>query len=216
MSRERRADHVSAVRHALRRSRGPGVPSSVPVACALGRLRCPYCAYEVPAPTALTRALERALGRLTGRRRLADASTSIEEVLERLWTLARAGIRARPALGGRGVRLRCRPRRRRSDAPRLGRGPRRIALELTAAGDERAPAVIRRHRLAERLLFDVIHVDAVAMEAGACELEHAHVLSDEATDRSAPSSAIRRPARTTGRFRAAAAARSSAPRCGRW
>ena len=60
---------------------------------------------------------------------------------------------------------------------------RQSRLEFTPAGERRAAGVIRRHRLAERLLGDVIHVDSAAMEAGACELEHSHILSDEATDR---------------------------------
>ncbi len=106
----------------------------------------------------------------------------LEEVLERLWTLGEQGLRARPALAGEAFDFDVAP----AVADATVRGlvaVRGGALELTATGTERARAVIRRHRLAERLLFDVIQVDAVAMEAGACELEHTHVLSDDATDR---------------------------------
>lgn len=105
-----------------------------------------------------------------------------EEVLERLWTLREQGIAARPGLEGEpfdfdAQRAAAAARQRGWTVVRDGR------LELTRAGEARAAGVIRRHRLAERLLFDVIQVDAAAMEAGACELEHTHVLSEEATDR---------------------------------
>lgn len=43
---------------------------------------------------------------------------------------------------------------------------------LTAAGREEARKIIRRHRLAERLLFDVLDVGEEDMEASACEFEH--------------------------------------------
>lgn len=106
----------------------------------------------------------------------------IEEVLERLWTLREQGSAAAPDLGSHGFDF--------DPTPALVEATRRGwvsgqngRLELTAAGDKRGAAVMRRHRLAERLLFDVIRVDDAAMEAGACELEHTHILSEEATDR---------------------------------
>lgn len=106
----------------------------------------------------------------------------VEEVLERLWTLREQGVTAPPDLAGETFDID--PAAAVADACRRGWvAVRDDHLELTAAGEERAAGVIRRHRLAERLLFDVIRVDAVAMEAGACELEHTHVLSEEATDR---------------------------------
>jgi DtxR family Mn-dependent transcriptional regulator len=106
----------------------------------------------------------------------------IEEVLEHLWTERERGHTARPDLDG--LQFDFEPDVVLAEAERRGW----IALyadrlELTTLGDTRAAGVIRRHRLAERLLFDVIHVDSVAMEAGACELEHSHILSEEATDR---------------------------------
>jgi len=104
----------------------------------------------------------------------------IEEVLERLWTLREQGITAPPDLDGFefdiGAVLAEAGRRK-----WVAIYPERV--ELTPTGDTRAAGVIRRHRLAERLLFDVIHVDSASMEAGACELEHSHILSEEATDR---------------------------------
>ncbi len=106
----------------------------------------------------------------------------VEEILERLWCLREQGVAASADLGGQ--RFDFAPEAAAREAARRGwvnrRGDR---LELSAAGETRAAGVIRRHRLAERLLFDVIRVDADSMEAGACELEHSHVLSDEATER---------------------------------
>lgn len=106
----------------------------------------------------------------------------IEEVLERLWTLREQNRSAREDLAGEPLEFA--PHAALAEARRrnwVTAGPR--GLELTPAGNERAAGVIRRHRLAERLLFDVIQVDSVSMEAGACELEHSHILSDEATER---------------------------------
>jgi DtxR family Mn-dependent transcriptional regulator len=106
----------------------------------------------------------------------------IEEILERLWSAREQGAALSRGLEGERFEF---------DAPAAVAAAERRGwvvadagrLLLTRAGDERAAGVMRRHRLAERLLFDVIHVDSAAMEAGACELEHAHILSEEATDR---------------------------------
>ncbi len=43
---------------------------------------------------------------------------------------------------------------------------------LTREGKERAAGVIRRHRLAERLLVDVLNMPMHQVEEGACEFEH--------------------------------------------
>jgi DtxR family transcriptional regulator, Mn-dependent transcriptional regulator len=53
-------------------------------------------------------------------------------------------------------------------------------LQLTDAGFSRAQRIVRSHRLAERLLADVLHMDADAVEKGACEFEH--VLAEEITE----------------------------------
>ncbi len=53
-------------------------------------------------------------------------------------------------------------------------------LTLTAAGEERARGVVRRHRLAERLFRDLLDLSEGAAESQACEFEH--ILSPEATD----------------------------------
>ena len=111
-----------------------------------------------------------------------ETQEHVEEVLERLWTSREQNLAARPDLAGEPFGFE--PQAVIEDARRrgwvvLGRD----GLELTPEGERRAAGIIRRHRLAERLLFDVIHLDNATMEAGACELEHSHILSEEATDR---------------------------------
>lgn len=51
------------------------------------------------------------------------------------------------------------------------------SLELTEAGEARAVAVMRKHRLAERLLTDVLKLDISLVHQEACRWEH--VMSDE-------------------------------------
>jgi DtxR family Mn-dependent transcriptional regulator len=54
------------------------------------------------------------------------------------------------------------------------------SVALTDDGERRARAVVRRHRLAERLFRDLLDLAEGAMESQACEFEH--ILSAEATD----------------------------------
>jgi len=53
-------------------------------------------------------------------------------------------------------------------------------VKLTPAGEARARAIIRRHRLAERLLADLFEMEEASIEATACQFEH--ILSPEVTD----------------------------------
>jgi DtxR family Mn-dependent transcriptional regulator len=53
-------------------------------------------------------------------------------------------------------------------------------LQLTPAGEDAARQVIRRHRLAERLLHDILHMSVEATEESACEFEH--MLADQVTE----------------------------------
>ena len=111
-----------------------------------------------------------------------EAEKQIEEVLEHLWTLREQGGTASPKLSAEPFDFD--PAAALAEARRRGWvGVSGGDLHLTSGGEQRAAGIIRRHRLAERLLFDVIHVDSETMEAGACELEHSHILSEEATDR---------------------------------
>ena len=51
------------------------------------------------------------------------------------------------------------------------------SLSLTEEGRRRATAVMRKHRLAERLLTDVLKMDLAQVHAAACRWEH--VMSEE-------------------------------------
>ncbi len=82
------------------------------------------------------------------------------------------------------------------DRPSLGRRRRRRALEealaqglveeegsqvsLTSRGRERSRDIVRRHRLAERLLEDVLDLESAEVESTACRFEH--LLSAEAAN----------------------------------
>ncbi|PTD93468.1 transcriptional regulator [archaeon SCG-AAA382B04] len=54
-------------------------------------------------------------------------------------------------------------------------------LELTNKGEEAARNIVRRHRLAERLMFDVLSMTEDEIERPACEWEH--LLSEGVADR---------------------------------
>src|SRR5205085_1521842 len=57
-----------------------------------------------------------------------------------------------------------------------------MIVEFTERGRQRAADVIRRHRLAERLFTETLHIeDETEIEQQACKFEH--ILSPEATDR---------------------------------
>ena len=62
-------------------------------------------------------------------------------------------------------------------------------IALTVEGKSKAQPIIRRHRLAERLLVDVLGMTFEAMEESACEYEH--TLAPGLPRRSAPCSATR-------------------------
>lgn len=51
------------------------------------------------------------------------------------------------------------------------------AVKLTVVGEARAKDIIRRQRLAERLLIDVLEIGRKEMDSSACEIEH--ILSKE-------------------------------------
>lgn len=54
------------------------------------------------------------------------------------------------------------------------------SIELSAEGEKLAEAAIRRHRLAERLLTEVLALDEESVEKNACSFEH--TLTPEVTD----------------------------------
>jgi DtxR family Mn-dependent transcriptional regulator len=108
-----------------------------------------------------------------------DHSHALEEALEGLWSarelgqerLADVQKHAKIALGPELV------------AELTGRGLVRAEgdrLLLTPDGDAAARQVIRRHRLAERLLHDILNMSVEATEESACEFEH--MLADQVTE----------------------------------
>ncbi|MDP3790425.1 MAG: iron dependent repressor, metal binding and dimerization domain protein [Candidatus Omnitrophota bacterium] len=52
---------------------------------------------------------------------------------------------------------------------------------MTEEGAILARDIVRRHRLAETLLFNILHMDRIRINKDACELEH--ILTQEATDK---------------------------------
>ncbi|WP_457555889.1 metal-dependent transcriptional regulator [Candidatus Pyrohabitans sp.] len=103
----------------------------------------------------------------------------IEELLEEIWTLKEEGRSSLSAL----LEF-----TKDEDAERLlrhmaERGLVELAddrVELTQEGEVIAREVVRRHRLAERLLSDVLDVSEQLAESHACEFEH--LLSPEVTE----------------------------------
>ncbi len=103
----------------------------------------------------------------------------VEEYLEAIWELEEEGtqvIQARLAehLGHSAPTVSETVRRLRSDGYVKADG--RI-LELTEAGRARAESVVRKHRLAERFLLEVIGIPWHRTHIEACRWEH--VMSDE-------------------------------------
>jgi DtxR family Mn-dependent transcriptional regulator len=97
---------------------------------------------------------------------------AIEEVLEALWTGIERGSTRREDLSPladvdiedellRELEAR--------DLIEVGRDG---ALEFTTEGESRARGIIRRHRLAERLVHDILAMPMSEVEANACEFEH--------------------------------------------
>jgi len=61
-------------------------------------------------------------------------------------------------------------------------GAQNLTVDFTPRGEQRAANVIRRHRLAERLFMETLHIENEAeVEQQACKFEH--ILSFEATDK---------------------------------
>ncbi len=98
----------------------------------------------------------------------------IEEVLEAVWTAEEAGNPAYEEVAHRcHISIDEEMIRELESQGHLER--REGTLVLTEQGRTRAAAVIRRHRLAERLLTDVLNMNVEQAEASACEYEHALV-----------------------------------------
>jgi DtxR family Mn-dependent transcriptional regulator len=99
----------------------------------------------------------------------------VEEILELIWVLREEGIRSRAQL------TEAAPSRSGETDPacvldelvrRALLAPDGDTLTLSATGEAAAGTVVRRHRLAERLLHDVLDMDEVTTARDACRLEH--------------------------------------------
>jgi len=108
----------------------------------------------------------------------------LEEYLEAIHELEEEGsspvIQARLAerVGHSGASVSAMVRRLRTDGYLAGKGR---SLTLTAKGRARAESVVRKHRLAERLLTDIIGLPWHKAHVEACRWEH--VMSDEVEER---------------------------------
>ncbi len=115
---------------------------------------------------------------------MSDLIDTTEMYLRTIYELAEEGIiplRARIAerLGHSGPTVSQTVSRMERDGLLVISGDRH--LELTAAGSDKAMRVMRKHRLAERLLTDVIGLDWEFVHEEACRWEH--VMSDRVEER---------------------------------
>ncbi len=102
-----------------------------------------------------------------------------DEILELLWTLREEGRSTRSQLLVRTEEEA--PEEILSDLAAQGLAEcAGEELRLTRAGDERARAIIRRHRLAEVLLHNLFELDHSQIETSACKFEH--ILTTPVTD----------------------------------
>ncbi|MFB6214829.1 MAG: metal-dependent transcriptional regulator [Candidatus Bipolaricaulia bacterium] len=99
-----------------------------------------------------------------------------EEILEILWlareegrTIDREGVKEILDRSAEDVDEIIRELKKRGSIGSDGNG----GIELTDRGEVRSRKVVRRHRLAERLLNDVLEMDPASIEGPACQFEHA-------------------------------------------
>ncbi len=98
-----------------------------------------------------------------------ELSESAEEILSDLWAAKADGRPVRPRAGAAEART----------GPSVGElvalgllEDREGSLALTEAGEREAAAIVRRERLAERLLADVLNVGESQVSETACRFEH--------------------------------------------
>ncbi len=102
-----------------------------------------------------------------------------DEILELVWTLREEGRVTRPQLLQRTDEDQ--PDRLLDELTAAGlvedRGE---DIRLTRAGEDRARGIIRRHRLAEVLLYNLFDLDNTQIESSACKFEH--ILTQQVTE----------------------------------
>jgi DtxR family Mn-dependent transcriptional regulator len=107
---------------------------------------------------------------------------AVDELLEFIWSQRERGVNSIKELIGIEEVAEAKADARTLEAMQ-GDGLVRIsgdAVSLTPDGERLAEAAIRRHRLAERLLTEVLSLDASSVEKNACSFEH--TLTPEVTD----------------------------------
>ncbi len=104
---------------------------------------------------------------------------TVEEVLETIWTLNEQGKNTRQDIikSSEETGVQAALRRMEGDGLITQRG---LDLFLTKRGERLAEEIVRRHRLAERLLKDLLQLDEEEYEKMACEFEH--ILNPTVTD----------------------------------
>ncbi len=102
-----------------------------------------------------------------------------DEILELVWTLREEGRATRSQLLQRTEEDQ--PDRILDELATLGLvEAREDEVRLTRAGEERARGIIRRHRLAEVLLYNLFDLDNTQIESSACKFEH--ILTQQVTE----------------------------------
>ena len=103
----------------------------------------------------------------------------IEEILELIWTMREEGIYSKKMLLE--ITNEKQPEKLLSEMQKKDLiSQKNDSMYLTQAGEKYAEAIIRRHRLAERLFKDVFKMDEETLEKEACTWEH--MLSEDVTD----------------------------------
>ena len=103
----------------------------------------------------------------------------IEEILELIWTMREEGISSKKMLLE--ITNEKQPEKLLSEMQKKDLiSQKNDSMYLTQAGEKYAEAIIRRHRLAERLFKDVFKMDEETLEKEACTWEH--MLSEDVTD----------------------------------
>lgn len=108
-----------------------------------------------------------------------DVEQHIDELLEVIWMMREEGVDEPAALWRRSGLPEDRHLLEQMVADKLIQVAGH-ALIFAPAGEERAQGIIRRHRLAERLMTDLFELEEEHAEPAACQFEH--ILSPEVTD----------------------------------
>ena len=95
-----------------------------------------------------------------------------DEILERIWTIEEEHVKVKIELLYDKFGEETTDNVLRNMAEKGLTGIHKTNITLTETGRNRAKLIIRRHRIAERLLHDVLEISDEAFERGACQFEH--------------------------------------------